>query len=386
MQAGWRLTVASGPRCVPLLDIPAPSGLLEGPWTLSDARGRSRPAQVEGGRLRAVLAEPCPGEQSFSLEPLASTGGATARPAPGGVAMDLDGQTVTRLHLEGTPKPFLHPLLAPGGLSVVRGWPLAPDPGDRRDHPHHRGLWTGHGDLASADTWEEGGRRSGRIVVSDVHSGGGPAAAQVALDLRWETAGGQLAALERRVYTLWAYRERAHVLDVTLSLAPGEAGPLRFGDTKEGGLVALRLAAGLEQDRGGQILTSEGARGEAEAWGSAAAWCACGGAPLGAPDSPLGVAVLSHPDNPVPPMRWHVRAYGLLAANPFALSQYHPGRGEDGSWTAPASGARFRFRVLTFRGRLEELDLAGCARDWGSEPVAAWQGPLAAKEDMGLAF
>ena len=85
-------------------------------------------------------------------------------------------------------------------------------------------------------------------------------------------------------------------------------------------------------------------------------------------------------------MRWHVRAYGLLAANPFALSQYHPGRGEDGSWTAPASGARFRFRVLTFRGRLEELDLAGCARDWGSEPVAAWQGPLAAKEDMGLAF
>ena len=41
-----------------------------------------------------------------------------------------------------------------------------------------------------------------------------------------------------------------------------------------------------------------------------------------------GVAVLDDPRNPLHPTRWHVRAYGLLAANPFGLSYFDKGAHE----------------------------------------------------------
>src|SRR6266581_645968 len=38
-------------------------------------------------------------------------------------------------------KPVLDPIRSANGTLVTRGWPLAPRPGERIDHPHHVGLW-----------------------------------------------------------------------------------------------------------------------------------------------------------------------------------------------------------------------------------------------------
>ena len=53
-----------------------------------------------------------------------------------------------------------------------------------------------------------------------------------------------------------------------------EYGDVKFGDTKEGGIVAFRMNDELREQGGtGKITTSEGAVGEKAAWGKPAAWC-----------------------------------------------------------------------------------------------------------------
>ncbi len=59
--------------------------------------------------------------------------------------------------------------------------------------------------------------------------------------------------------------------------------------------------------------------GEKATWGQRADWCDESGHIDG---KPFGVAVFDYPANPRHPAYWHVRAYGLLAANIFGLHDY----------------------------------------------------------------
>src|SRR5687768_18446312 len=66
----------------------------------------------------------------------------------------LDGRPFTEyLHRPELKKPILFPLRTDRGVVVTRGYPLAPRPGERVDHPHHAGLWLNHGDVAGVDFW-----------------------------------------------------------------------------------------------------------------------------------------------------------------------------------------------------------------------------------------
>lgn len=50
-------------------------------------------------------------------------------------------------------KPVLYPLLTASGKIVTRGFPVAPRPFERTDHPHHIGLWFNYGDVNGLDFW-----------------------------------------------------------------------------------------------------------------------------------------------------------------------------------------------------------------------------------------
>ena len=57
------------------------------------------------------------------------------------------------------------------------------------------------------------------------------------------------------------------------------------------------------------------------------------------------------PDNPRHPVRWHVRGYGLFAANPFGLAAFTNDKSQDGSMTlAAGQSVRFRYRVVIHPG------------------------------------
>ena len=70
------------------------------------------------------------------------------------VDITIDGQPFTAYLWPSTlKKPVLFPLMAADGLDVVRGFPLAPRPGERVDHPHHAGIWFNYGDVNGFDFW-----------------------------------------------------------------------------------------------------------------------------------------------------------------------------------------------------------------------------------------
>ena len=69
-----------------------------------------------------------------------------------------------------------------------------------------------------------------------------------------------------------------------------------------------------------------------------------------------GIAMFDHPQNPRHPTWWHVRDYGLFAANPFGQHDFESTRekrlpAHTGDFTIPAGGnATFRWRIYFHMG------------------------------------
>jgi hypothetical protein len=60
--------------------------------------------------------------------------------------------------------------------------------------------------------------------------------------------------------------------------------------------------------------------------------------------------------------RWHVRNYGLLAANPFGLKVFTGDKTQDGSLVLkPGEALRLRYRVIIHPG---DVKSAGIAQLW----------------------
>jgi hypothetical protein len=68
----------------------------------------------------------------------------------------------------------------------------------------------------------------------------------------------------------------------------------------------------------GHIVLSTGVR-DNDTWGKRADWCDYYGPVDG---KTVGVAMFDHPSNPRHPTWWHVRDYGLFAANPFGQHNF----------------------------------------------------------------
>jgi hypothetical protein len=262
-------------------------------------------------------------------------------------------------------RPYVDLLTGPDGQRVTRSSVLDELPEESRDHPHHRGIWWGHRDVGEADFWTEFDGH-GRIehVAYDTPS---LEPFGVSHRLRWVDREGSVRLTERRVLRalpLGPDGERVLDLETTLE-APL---PIAMRDTKEAGLVAVRVAASMEERRGGRIENAEGQVGESECWGRPAAWCDYSGQVDG---EVVGIAVFDHPANPRYPTTWHVRDYGLMAANPFGYSDFSPEEGRDGTlWLEPGNPVHFRYRILVHRGNAVTARLAAEAERFAhTEPT-----------------
>jgi hypothetical protein len=244
-------------------------------------------------------------------------------------------------------KPFLYPLHAPGGVPVTRAWPVEQGlPGEAtKDHVHQKSVWFCHGDVipeglalktASAnkgdkgvDFWSEakdkdGKPRHGQMTVAKV---GEPKANKNGVSVEtkneWFTADGEKMLDETRVLT---FREtpqgRLFVFDITLK---ANDYAITFGDTKEGSFgVRVHDSLRPSEKTGATVTTADGktiappTKDNMPIWGYPTAWIDYSGTVStkeGEDGKAVGLAVFDHPDNPK--SNWHVRAYGLNAANPF---------------------------------------------------------------------
>jgi hypothetical protein len=102
-------------------------------------------------------------------------------------------------------------------------------------------------------------------------------------------------------------------------------------------------------------------------WGKPAEWIDYWGRVGG---DLVGVAILDHPKSFRHPTHWHVRNYGLFAANPFGYREFYNDPSKDGSHTLPKGGSiDFRYRVYFHHGTTEEAKVSLVYRGFANPPA-----------------
>jgi hypothetical protein len=259
-------------------------------------------------------------------------------------------------------KPFLWPIRAASGTYVTRAWPIEEaddEKGLKFDHPHQRGVWFAHDTVNGSDFWNSyTAKNRGKIAlekVVDLKSG--QDAGSISARFLWTGKDGEPVLTETRVMTFYDQPNlRTIDFDITLTAID----KVQFGngmDTGGGkdGSFGIRLRPVLQEDKGtGHISNAEGLTGEKDVWSKRSNWCDYSGEISG---EKVGVAILDHPANPGHPVRWHVRAYGLFAANPFGLAA----PGEAPKALQPGESFRFRYRVIVHPG---DAKAANIASEW----------------------
>ncbi len=320
------------------------------------------PAQVLADDVLAMVVPEGMAERTITLDLGPVDGGPpsglSARQTGERVDVSIGGRPFASFrHEEDRFKPIVWPLVGPSGLEMTRAWPMRQDDGtDSRDHPHHQSLWVAHGDVNGVDFWSlaEG---HGVQRATDVRMKAGPACVEVDADIDWLDAAGQRVLTERRKVLFWDEIAGRRFVDVFSRLEMTD-GPVRFGDTKEGGMCSLRVFPSMEEKRAaGRITNGYGGQGEQTCWGKPAPWCDYSG-PVGG--RTVGAAILDHPRNFRHPVTWHVRAYGLMGANPFGLSHFANDKSRDGSYGWPKGEAvEYRYRVVLHDGEAATANLDG---------------------------
>jgi hypothetical protein len=280
-----------------------------------------------------------------------------------GIRIEVDGGPFADYVIDEANKPYLWPVIGPTGKPMTRAYPmqdLPDEPAAQRDHPHHRGITFGHEHMAGSNSWHERATFAKEPDGSPKLSGlgsivhrhfprlsvaGGRAVIEEICDHL--DPSGKPVVIERRRLTFHAERARRTIdIDQEFRLAR-DAGPAHVGDKKDAGLlVRVPTSMAVDSKQGGRIVNSEGLVDEA-AWSQPARWCDYHGPASG---EHLGIAMLNHPASYRHPTRWHVRTYGLFAANPFASKGYDAAMPDGTTTIAPGDVLHLHHRILLHAG------------------------------------
>ena len=216
-------------------------------------------------------------------------------------------------------RPFFYPIYAEASLGITRNWPMVEGvPGETDDHPHHKGLYTAQGEVNGIDNWGEGD--GSQIHKKFVETYVGSICGGFAEELDWVDSVGAPNMAETRRVTIYRQAPGIRLVDYDVTLHASH-GKVVLGDTKEAGLLSVRVASTMDalNNEGGTITNAFGGIQEPETWGKHSPWCDYSG-PVG--NGCYGICMMDHPDNPRHPTPWHVRDYGLMTANCFGFRHF----------------------------------------------------------------
>lgn len=281
------------------------------------------------------------------------------------VVVTLDGKLFSELRYKEYAKPIVYPIIGPGGVTMVRHYPMKKGvEGEASDHPHQQSLWFTHGAVNGVSFWHLG-KDAGTIVctkaaVTDAQTRGSDAGSthSVAVDLadEWRDSKGKVLCTDEQQIGFTALPNGDRAIDYTITIKASH-GDVTFGDTKEG-TAGIRTNPKLRIDKGARAENSEGVEGKA-IWGKRAKWVDYSATIDGAE---VGVAIFDHPSNPRHPTWWHARDYGLVAANPFGIHDFErKGKGTGDMKIASGESVTFRYRFLFHKG---DASTAGVSRQY----------------------
>jgi hypothetical protein len=268
----------------------------------------------------------------------------------------VDGGEPVLVFRYKAPKPYIHPLHAPGGAIVSLALP--------HDHLHHRGLWLAWPNVNGINFWEEhfAPEQTGHVY----HRGFEPravASGETGFTSRqnWVTLTGEPFIDGRFGVTIHAARGDARVLSIDVALhAAGKA--VKLGTPPQYHGLGYRCARSMDN---GRILNANGDEGPEATNGARASWCNYSGQLDGIERADLpaqsggwaGVTLFDHPTNPRHPTPWFTmhRPFGFMAP---ALSFHEPYA------MAPDQTLTLRYGVLIHRGPADAGQLTRWYEEW----------------------
>jgi hypothetical protein len=260
------------------------------------------------------------------------------------------GQLVLRYEFSSGTKPIVYPIIGPEGIPMTRDYPMKDaTKGGTKDHIHHRSLWLTHGEVNGVDFWLEDAKKAGRIVHDKVESStANDQEAKLVTIAKWLTPDDRTLLTERRTMTVSGEQDSREI-EFEFDLVAGDE-EVHFGDTKEGSFgIRVPDSMAVDQKKGGVIVNQKGERDDA-AWGKRSSWVDYSG-PVN--DKVVGVSILEHPSSFGHPCRWHVRTYGLFAANPFGEHHFVGGNPTEGHKLAAGSKLHLHYKLVLHAGPVD---------------------------------
>jgi hypothetical protein len=276
-------------------------------------------------------------------------------------------------------KTVLTPIVAANGVVVTRGFPLAPRPNERIDHPHHIGAWLNYGDVNGLDYWghsdatpKEHKNKMGTIrhdKIVDIKSG--HEKGELVTTTNWLKPDGKVLLYDKTDFIFHAKDGMRMIDRITTLTALDE--PVLFNDTKEG-MLAIRVARQLEHPSDkpvtlsdahgdktdvpvldnsgvtGNYLSSEGIEGT-DVWGKRAKWVSLEGT---IENNDVSVIIFDNPQNVGYPTYWHARGYGLFAANPFGQNTFSEGKETLNFSLKAGESVTLEYRFLILDGKADK--------------------------------
>ncbi len=281
--------------------------------------------------------------------------------------VEINGRLFTEYVFKDVPKPFLYPIIGPGDAGMTRNYPMQETENEDHDHPHHRSLWFAHGDMNGHDFWTERGNSGKTIHEKFLEVKSGKASGVIRSQNKWVAKDGTIVGTDDRTIRISGNAKQQIIdFDITLHASNGE---LKMGDTKEGTMAirvaeTMRLSQGKDKKGDGHIVNSEGVR-DGATWGKRAEWCDYFGPVNG---KIVGVAMFDHPKNPQYPTWWHVRDYGLFAANPYGAHDFEKKPKGSGDFAIPAGkSVTYRYRLVFHEGDEKQAGIAKLFKKYTTE-------------------
>lgn len=292
----------------------------------------------------------------------------TYKQSDGAVDVMKGDTVIARYIYKDTPKPYLYPILSPAGLAVTRNYPMKTVTGEPTDHPHHRSMFIGYGDINGVDFWTET-EKTGKIVQKSIDfdpiSPGPYWSIHTTND--WMLPNGKQLASDERKMAFYSCKYGTFVV-TSFKMIASVCG-LKFSDSKEG-FLGIRVAPSMALKGGkGHILNSEGDTDD-KAWGKRARWVDYTGEVDG---KVVGITMFDSPANFGYPTYWHARDYGLMAANPFGGKAFTgDAKNESPMELVYTASKSFTYITLIHDGALDAKTLNALADDVaGSVPKAS---------------
>ncbi|MEJ1238606.1 PmoA family protein [Chryseolinea sp. T2] len=294
------------------------------------------------------------------------------------VSVLYNGKLLTAYcYFDSTEKPVLYPVKTLSGITVTRGYPVAPREGERTDHPHHLGIWLNYESVNGLDFWNNstaiakekldhyGSIRHQKVLSS---SGKGDRAS-LSTSSQWVDHGGNVLLNEVTDFQ-FSVSGSDFIIDRTSTLTG--ATDVEFKDVKDG-MLAIRVSRALEMpskeagsfvDAHGQVtkvpamdnsqvtglyVNREGIQGDS-VWGKRSEWALLRGKEGG---KDVAIIIIDHPSNPGYPTYWHARGYGLFAANPLGQKVFSKGKEELDLKLKKGEKVSFKYRIVIHEGSVD---------------------------------